>query len=290
MDQEETPLKQIRTYQGDIAEALKRQQESLVSIQRSERLHHGAPQEPETPEQKRRKQIFYLIFGSFVFFVLAGVGSWFTYNEFIRRTVSPITAAPANRFISSNTETRLDTASILKSELINSLRHATTNLGDNELGHIVLEKPSVTGPILLTSEEFLTKLESKAPGALVRALDPLFMFGAIGSKSTSTPTSIFLIIKLTSFDNAFAGMLEWEKDLGQDLGPLFATSATSSGPLAPNLFIDITDRNKDVRALMLNNVPVLLYSFFDNTFLIVTDRLETLRTIVDRLTREKLSR
>ena len=109
------------------------------------------------------------------------------------------------------------------------------------------------------------------------------MFGTFGE-------SAFLIIKLASFENAFAGMLMWEKSLSQDIGPLFATAEFLRSVPPETVFTDITDRNKDIRILALGGQPILLYSFLDNNTLIITDSMETLRTLIDRLTQEKLSR
>ena len=285
MDKEETPLKQIRTFQGDVAEALEKQRESLVSIQRAEQLKKSSSGASNTPEiTEKRKQFFYLLVGSFFFLILGIVGAWYAYNEFLRKTATPEIALPENRFISANTEMRIDVLGASRETLISSLTGATEGVPRGELKHVVLNK--ILGEEeteLLTTSEFFKALESQAPGNLVRAFEPLFMYGALGE-------SAFLIIKLASFENAFAGMLNWEKNLSQDIGPLFATRGLlRSLPLEP-VFSDVTDRNKDIRMLSLENQTVLLYSFFGNDILIITDNLETLRTLIDRLTQEKLSR
>ena len=75
-----------------------------------------------------------------------------------------------------------------------------------------------------------------------------------------------------------------------DIGPLFSTALLLRDIPSESVFIDITDRNKDIRALTYEEQPILLYSFFDSKMLIITDNIETLRTVIDRLTREKLSR
>ena len=277
MDTEETPLKQIRTFQGDVAEALQRERESLVSIQQAEHLKKSsAPPAASTSSEssKRRTEFFLLFLGSLVLFILGTVGVWYAYNEFVSGAAVPIMTAPANRFISADTETNLTLTAVSREALINTIINAVGNVPIGELKHINLS---------LSTSEFLQSLESRAPASLIRAFNPLFMFGAFGE-------SAFLIIKLTSFENAFAGMLAWEKNLGQDIGPLFATAKSLANLPPGSVFTDITDKNKDVRALASGDQLVLLYSFFDNNMLIITDRIETLRTLIDRLTREKLSR
>ena len=277
MTPDETPLKQIRTFQGDVAEALQREQRSLVSIQQAERLKKGStPSATDTTSEntKRKTEMFFLFLGSLALFVLGTVGAWYAYNEFVRRTVTPIMTAPANRFVSANTEINLTLTAISREALINTLSNAVQGAPSGELIHINFS---------LSTIEFLERLGARAPGSLIRAFDPLFMFGAFGE-------STFLIIKLASFENAFAGMLAWEKNLNQDIGPLFATAELSRNVSPESTFTDVTDKNKDVRMLALGDQPVLLYSFFDNNMLIITDHIETLRILVDRLTREKLSR
>ena len=58
MEKDDTPLKQIRTFQGDVAEALNRQRESLVSIQRAEYLRKNTTQSSAnlSAEKSKRKK------------------------------------------------------------------------------------------------------------------------------------------------------------------------------------------------------------------------------------------
>lgn len=293
MDPKETPLKQIRTFQGDVAEALQRQQESLVSIQQREHLKNPGQSDIYGPSQNsgKRKQFFFLFLGSTALFALGAVGIWYSYNEFIRKTTAPAIATPANRFLSVGDEITLDLKTLSRATLIDTFASATEDIQPGELRHITLRQEKVDGEhtFVLTSE-LLEILESRAPGNLVRAFDPLFMLGTLGGNQATDRISNFLIIKLSSFENAFAGMLLWEKNMGEDIGPLFATATLLKNIPFDSTFTDVTDKNKDIRMLMLENQPVLLYSFFGNNMLIITDSLETLRTLIDRLTREKLSR
>lgn len=277
MDPEETPLKQIRTFQGDVAEALRRQKGSLVSIQQAEQAKKNALDPLTTTlseSSRRRMEFFYLLLGSLTLIVLGATGAWFAYNEFLNQRVTPVTVPPDNRFIPVNTVTNLNLTSTTREDLITALSNASQNSIEGEIIQINLS---------LSTSQFLEKLGTRAPGNLVRAFGSPFMFGAFGESN-------FLIIKLASFENAFAGMLAWEKNLAQDIGPLFATAELSEQSPLGATFVDITDKNKDVRVLDVGGQTVLLYSFFDNKMLIITDKIETLRIVVERLALEKLSR
>ncbi|MDP2641928.1 MAG: hypothetical protein Q8P21_01390 [bacterium] len=285
--EEESPLKQIRTFQGDVADALKRQEESLVSIQQAEHQKIEASESlaPQlSPNSKRKTEFFFLFLGSMVLFVLAGVGAWYAYEEFVRKTTTPIATTPVNRFISANTTVEINVATTSRETFINTLTDATRNVPLGEVRHIVIRKVVGGENSLLPSGEFLEKLESRAPGSLVRAFEPTFMFGTFEG-------NVFIIMKLSSFENAFAGMLQWEKVLAQDIGPLFSTAPLLRETASESVFTDVTDRNKDIRMLASpGGQSILLYSFFDNNMLIITENIDTLRTLIDRLTREKLSR
>lgn len=284
-ESEDVPLKQIRTFQGDVADALEKQHESLVSIQRVEHLKKDTVQsDSKTAEvSKKRIEFTYFLLGSFLLFMLSATGVWYAYNEFVRKTMTPPIAAPANRFIYSEAELVLNISEISREDFIKTLSSALGEVAEGEVRHVVLKKSVLEGTELLPTSEFLGILKSRAPGQLVRAFDELFMLGAYG-KST------FLIIRLTSFENAFAGMLAWEKDLNRDIGPLLATAEIARNIEPGTVFTDIIDQNKDARMLSLYDQPTLIYSFLDNNTLIITDNLETLRVVVDRLTKEKLSR
>jgi hypothetical protein len=290
------PLKQIRTFQGDVAEALGNQKESLFSIRESEQLKRasgGTVPDPSLMQEEenanKRKEFVLLTVGSFVLIGLGLVGAWYGYQEFLRKTAPPIIAVPQNRFINIQSEMILNAASSTRDRLFADISLNAADVASDELMQFVLRKGSVATSPLLTTSEFFQLTQAKAPSSLVRAFDPLFMLGTLGQ-------SRFLIIKLSSFENAYAGMLSWEKTLAEDLGPLFATAQTLQNNGSQSVFSDVTLRNKDARAIFAptgegsTTAPVLLYSFFDNQMLIITDSVETLKTIVDRLTQELLSR
>jgi hypothetical protein len=328
---EDNPLKQIRTFQGDVAEALRRQNESLASIQQREQARRidtakkeekvvpkatpaptneqATPKTQTQPQQEtqprprssnqngiqntnpgRTKELALYFVGSVVLIGLSGLGGWYAYNTFMNQRVADPIPAPENRFVSPNTEKEIVISESSRLGLVNSITQNVEAIGLEEIRHLVIkEQPSsIGGPVLMSSERFLSLLESRAPGSLVRAFDPLFMLGIVGKESLRPST--FIIFKLESFENAFAGMLDWEESIAEDIGPIFSTAEILRSGASEIEFRDITTRNKDVRVLEINGQVSLLYSFYDNEILIITDNLETMQTLIERLNREKLSR
>ena len=298
--EEEAPLKQIRTYQGDIADALRDQKESVFSIRRAELKKQGDGNEfasRKTPEQeqerKSRVKLWFLLIGILVLLVVGGLGVWYSYTSYKTKSALPTPIIIPNRFIAVETSVDMNVAGLDRDTFIPAFSlEKSASIKHNAVEQIQLKQGTSTDARIITTEEFLNILNTKAPGALVRAFDPLFMIGLIGdtTEASSTPHT-FVLIKLDSYDNAFAGMLSWETDMQNDLLPLFTNSETISSLSATTTFQDITTQNKNARAVKdANGKTIFLYSFLGNNTLILTDNETDLNALVARLNAEKLSR
>jgi hypothetical protein len=302
---DEIELKQIRTFQGDVADAIKSQQESLYSIQHQEQkkkekveiaIEKGEVKQvkvPLDPEAARRRKNLLLSAGSILLLALGVVGAYFGYQEFRTRSEAPLIEQPANRFLRSAKEVEVETVSLTRDTLVGKImQFESADIPKDGILHVIYKAAPTSTTTLLSTENFLKLVDSHAPSSLVRAFDRLFMFGIIGTEEDGVTTpSNFILIKLVSFENAFPGMLAWEKTLADDLLALFTTRAEVRNIPTGASFEDITIRNKDARVLRDSTGKiVLLYSFFENNMLVITDNEETFRTLVTRLTNEKLVR
>ncbi len=277
-----SPLKQIRTFQGDVAAALSRQKESLFSIQQTERLKQGTGMRATAPAERAprdaQKTLLFLA-GSFLLLAFAGVGGWYTYGEFIRKTAPPTVTIPVSQLLVPESSASVDVRGLSRDTFFAAAGEASARTPAGTLRHLVV----ISGTSTVTTADLLEIIQSQAPSSLVRAFDPIFMLGTLGE-------SRFLLIKLVSFSNAFGGMLSWETDMPKDLSGLFLGSEILKTISSSSVFTDIVYKNKDARVISASSTPALLYSFFDNDILIITDRPETLQALLERLTREKLVR
>jgi hypothetical protein len=80
---------------------------------------------------------------------------------------------------------------------------------------------TTTESAALPLEGFMELIGSRAPGRLTRTLGPEMMLGAIGNEP-------FFLTTHASYENAFAGMLEWEQQMADDLS--FLTYAPPKRP------------------------------------------------------------
>ena len=72
----------------------------------------------------------------------------------------------------------------------------------------------------LSTENFFTYIESEIPGQVERALDENYLLGIHG-QVVSEP---FILFKVKDFENAFAGMLNWEPSMARDMMPIFSVN------------------------------------------------------------------
>lgn len=124
-------------------------------------------------------------------------------------------------------------------------------------------------------EDIMQKLELHAPGSFTRSIKEI----TFGSTADAQP---FIIMKATSFDVAFAGMLEWEQTQSADLFPLFGqpvvetfdSTARTDTQVRSAFFKDTIASNKNVRLLVdETGKDRIIYTFTDqNTILITTTR------------------
>ncbi len=361
---EDFHLKQIRTFQGDMAEALKNKGESVVTLAEREQVkqitkkkeallpkqkevvqparpfqEYSKPPEPviheftPPPPQKQappppaptpapayqpyqgaqpvpRSTSFIspqettdgeshvgrrilLVLGTCILLALGGAGSWYAYTQYRVKTALPVIAIAPNQFLTPQSVFGVNTTSTDRAKLINIIRtERTTALPSAALHEIELREGQGTGAPLVTTEHFLVRyLESPAPGSLIRSFDPLFMLGTLGGATGEINAHTFLIIKLDSFENAFPGMLVWESTMARDILPLFATDDSIGRVASSTIFADVTIQNKDARVLKdVNGKTVLLYSFYDNNLLIITDNELSLRQLVSALNAKKTVR
>jgi hypothetical protein len=141
----------------------------------------------------------------------------------------------------------------------------------------------------LAADEFLRLIGAEPPSSLNRSLISVFMIGTHVTEDTEP----FMIFQTGFYENVFAGMLEWEKQmvtdfedvLGYDLR--FRLGLDQSAVIALELpdFEDVVIQNKDARVMRdPNGETILLYSFLNRQTVVITTNENTLNEIARRLT------
>jgi len=270
---ENKPIKALRTFAGDVEEALSKGKSSSATImiaeqkRREERPELAPP--PRVSMEVKNKTFF--VTGVTIFILgLVVVGSVYYYIN-------------AKQVISVNTEDR---------PLVSSTKEKTLQLtGTKEqfVEKIIAENKAFSQPIdsILNlkivnvvninsdAESFLNYIAKRMPNELSRSFDAKFMFG-IYSFSTNEP---FIILKTSDYGASYAGMLKWEKDMSRDLGELFSVPSSLYGAS----FVDEEYKNKDLRVLKdIDGKVLMVYSFIDKNTLLITSNENILSAILGK--------
>lgn len=135
-----------------------------------------------------------------------------------------------------------------------------------------------------TLSEFLSAIGARPPEELMRALSQDFFFGL----HTVDKNAPLIVIPVTSYDRAFAGMLQWESTINADLAPIFVRvpdlKLGEDGIPANRTFSDVVMRNYDARALQDDSGAVALYySFPSRNMLVIAESPYTFTELLSRL-------
>jgi hypothetical protein len=123
----------------------------------------------------------------------------------------------------------------------------------------------------------LTLFNIQPPDMFQRSLTTPWMLGVftdnIGNKD------MFVVVTTNFYQNAFAGLLQWESLMIGDLKYYLASDGTVRGA-----FEDRIIKNKDVRVFKTaEGKVVLLYSFVNNSTIVFATKEKTLVEVLDRL-------
>lgn len=316
-------IQTVRTYQSDIANTIKNDNVSMIKVALSEKKRQERRGQLDNTLEDTNKNL-YIVIGSIVaFLVIAGLIAGFIYlqSENSRKTtqaeqqkVQPLLFTETTSILNID---QFELGDLFK--IIERDKEAVMELGD--MKSIVLTMGSSTEERQLTTEEFFTILNSRAPNGLLRALNPNFLLGVYAF----TPREMFAVFKVNSYDAAFAGMFEWEPSIESDIGDIFinkkerversisnlstvkststsvnenstlnASSTVQSSPFgvfSQRKFIDKVLSNKDTRILVdTNGKEAMLYTFIDKETLVIATSEKSLKEIIFRLTTGRIVR
>ena len=290
-------LHSVHTLKDDLQNVVRDEKISLVravSLEQGRRARTPRGQEDVRASVKARstKRVTGIIF-SVILLVLLGVGALFgVYTiEQAHSGNTPNDAASASSLLFAETTVAFPLDDTSPDALKQKLAQARNAGG--ALGSITQIVPTAaatdangnatTRPA--TFAEFMSALGAKPPAELLRALGSDFFFG-IHTVDKNAP---IIIVPVTSYDRAFAGMLAWEPTLNTDLAPVFTPVPTqkldeASGLSVLRTFSDVVMRNYDVRALKDDTGTIeLYYSFPSQKILIIAESPYTFTEVLSRL-------
>jgi hypothetical protein len=298
----EDDVRNIRTYQEDITDAIKNDNVSMIKIALAEKKRQDN-QNTYNIEVKDKADIRkYILIGGIVVVTIIIILS-LLYMSLSNNVVPGMTQATQNQsliYTESSIVFSADKRDVDDiSRLIKKERDIKLKLGD--MKEIILTLSSGTSTRKITTEDFFRITESRTPESLVRSLEPDFMLGAY----SFTPHDLFAVFRVNTYDTAFAGMLQWEPSIESDIGSMFisrkaavlptnsptSTTTQKRTMLGRRGFVDKTIDNRDTRVILNeDNTIALLYTFFDKNTLIIASSDKALKELTFRLTSGRIAR
>lgn len=285
-------VRALHTLKDDLQYVVRDKKISLVRAValEEEKRHRGSAidEHLEVQAQKQKRTRYGLFAAGALFFVgLLAVGAvLYVMAERTQKNAAPITA----QVLFSEQSVPLPVDNLAPADIRREIGNARTS-ASLTLGAILQIVPIVQigvgseatqAPISFGT--FLEKIGAHAPPELPRALTNEFFLGL----HTVDENAPLIIIPVTSYERAFAAMLEWEKNMNSDLAPMFTPVSMQKmgvdGLPTVRTFEDTVMRNYDVRALKDESGQIqLYYSFPTRNVLIIAESPYSFSEILSRL-------
>jgi len=291
--------KPLRTYEGDIAEALARKKTSVATIAIAENKKESGSEAIANVPKKSGGKNFLLLLISIVIIAAAIGGVYYVYLQ--SPLALPVAKEPdskASSLIKTDFQKSVSVGNIKKSELSQKIQENLFdgNIGTDQVSELTLNKTSEGIETPITGSEFFDIFDVTAPDILKRSITDRWMLGTYDIGSEKLP---FIIFTTDFFQNTFAGMLKWESSIPDELAILLnykdkARPESVTGTTTLSSFFTILGRfedkvvsNRDVREFISENGELLvLYSFIDKDTLVITTSETSLRNIIERIEKQ----
>ena len=281
------PTKTIHTYSSDMADAVRDNEMSVIKIAMAEQRKHEREDLYRKAEGTGLTKSLFVI-GGIILFLGSCFAVYFVINKNkeTNAPISNITNTQIETIISYDNHSFVDATQVSNtSDLINLLKPEIEKAGKpDSISSIFLTTSESGTPELLKAENFISLMGLTAPAPLIRSLSGQYMVGTYIPATTSGKSKphLFLIFQVKDYNIVYAGMLEWEKTILNDLYKFFDIKLDSgNSDLLETPFSDLLINNKDARILSNKSGEIILYYIFaDKNNLIITDDQDTVNKII----------
>jgi hypothetical protein len=217
--------------------------------------------------------------------ILFGLGALALFGVFVSmpQPANPTVTIPDSLMFAEQTA-----PFVLKQQSPNDTKRLLSAVRDQNitLGSILRIAPTVeeNGITRLASpQEVLKSLGVNVSDSFSHSVQGIPFLG-IHAVDTNSPVIVF---SLASYENAFAGMLAWEKTINTDLSPFFTAvppTYLKDGVPTVRTFTDEVIKNYDIRALRNDQGKIILYySFPTRNILVIAESPFSFTEILSRL-------
>ena len=240
-------LSGMRTYEGDVAKTITSRGTSAIDMAMAEKRRDTGEEDVLTssePQTSHKKSIIIIIS---LILILTGIGgSYYLYS------ISPLAAvAPpaiqikAASLVPKDSQVTVAIDRMTSNEIVRALKEKiSSQQSPGTIMEVVPYTTDINGTkSRIPTQQMIKNMRIPAPDILVRSLTSSWMLGVFADSNNNK--NVFIVVKNNYFQNAFAGMLEWENVMADDLkqylfsvAPLGVANSTSPVALSPTLYSD----------------------------------------------------
>jgi hypothetical protein len=294
--------KSIRTYEGDVAEAMAGRKTSVMSMaiaESSKKTGADTISNSDTESKGYGKKIATFLLS--ILLIAAGLGGG--YYLYLKSPLAQHDPPAVNNKIPSIVVAEKQIIVSLQgldgNQTVRKINNSYINedIPDQTIFELIFSQTVGSTTVRVGTSAFLDKFNFEMPDTLRRSLKDSWMFGIHATDGTKNP---FILLKNDFFQNTYAGMLKWESSMPEELADILnyrnlalqqdpmSTSSISQFFNLKGSFEDRTIMNRDVREFRNQNGDLLLlYSFIDKDTLIITTSEATLKIVIEKI--EKLT-
>ncbi|HUC88850.1 MAG TPA: hypothetical protein VMR49_02360 [Candidatus Paceibacterota bacterium] len=276
-------LQVLRTYSSDMADAVRNNEMSVIKIAMAEQKRHEMEKVYEEEKKISTSKIL-MIIGGLILIVSSIAGLYFIFQKKNADNAVQQAIIKPNALISYDDQSYIDVTNVSSgANLVNLIKsEAAKPEKQGAIKSLFLTANANGSTALIKLRDFLSLMGVTASSSLIDSFSDRYM---IGTYTPADKPHLFLLFEIKDYNQAYAGMLAWERSLLSDMFLLFQIdiSGSNSGLLNAS-WKDIIINNKDARVLYdQNNNPLLYYIFIDKNNFVIADSQDTIKEIISRL-------
>lgn len=249
--QENDSIKSLRTYESDIASVLAHKNISATKIaiaqqskgEKEQKISNNpqpqpdiittqdspvrVPQSPNVTKAQDNSSYItskpfntkvFLVLLAIIFILIGIIGGYYLYMKSpIAPVKTPTTQVQtSSSLIPSDSQEIIDTTNLVTTSIVKSLeRQINANQKAGTIKEIIPVIKRDEKTYKLTATEAIEKIDIDAPEIIVRSLTSEWMLGIYSDQNGEKDG--FIVLTTNFFQNTFAGMLQWEKLMADDI-------------------------------------------------------------------------
>ncbi|MDB5264990.1 MAG: protein of unknown function with transrane region [Parcubacteria group bacterium] len=283
----------LHTYSSDFADHIDSNKASTFSVLAAQQ--DAKRTEPVRVKTKTGSRPLTLAAVAIVLVVLGGAGIFGAYTFVATKNTVSLSPFSVPSLVSTDAHVEVRGTG---PELLQAIETAATgNAGEGKVLVLHLsssntDSKGVTQTEALPGGSLIAALQLPAPDILLRNVN---LESTVGAINVASESRVFFVLRTTSYERTFAGMLTWEPSIARDLAALYpayssdalvpdAVTVPSSSAYASATFVDAIVANHDVRILRDSaGRSILLYGYTDKETLIIARNEAAFTALLARL-------